>query len=87
MLEVLSEGYDAGNYAEILMDYQPVGMEKNSNNHYRGLHIVILNQKTGLVKLAKIFDTYKSSKELDFFIEFGRDGVAISNGDIVAAAC
>ena len=57
-------------------------MEENEEGHYRGLHIVIINPKTGIVENAKVFDTYKSSDEFDDFISSG-----IPYGYIIVAAC
>ena len=42
-----------------------VDIEKNENDTYRGLHIVIIHPKTGNVEYSKAFDTYKSSNDLD----------------------
>ena len=44
---------------------------KNENGHFRGLHVVIIDPKTGELKLAEVFDTYKSSERLDRFINHG----------------
>ena len=41
----------------------------NESRHHRGLHIVIIDSATGIVKFAKVFDTYKSSESLDHFIK------------------
>ena len=54
----------------------------NENNHYRGIHIVLINPENGRVESAKVFDTYKSSKIFDQFIEDG-----IPDCYIVIAAC
>ena len=43
-------------------------LEKNSNDHLRGLHIVVLDSQSGEVQLAQVFDTYDSSQEFDHFI-------------------
>ena len=45
------------------------------------MHIVIINPKSGKVKLAKVFDTYKTSELFDEFI------TGIPQGYIVVAAC
>ena len=47
------------------------------------MHIVIINPKTCTVKFAKVFDTYKSSDDLDKFIDLEN----INFGFIVVAAC
>ena len=57
-------------------------MERNSNGHYRGLHVVIINSKTGQVHMARVFDTYKTSVQLDDIINN-----EIPPFCIVAAAC
>ena len=57
-------------------------MEKTKNTHHRGLHMVIINSENGKVETAKVFDTYKSSKEFDEFT--ARD---LPYGHIVVAAC
>ena len=44
-------------------------MQENENGHYRGLHVVIFNPVNGNIETAKVFDTYKSSKAFDLFIE------------------
>ena len=67
-MNVSSAGYLGGNYAKISINDVPVIMNKNKNNHERGLHIVLFNIETGEVAFSKIFDTYKSSEELENFI-------------------
>ena len=57
-------------------------MEKNENDHYRGLHIVVIDVDTGRVETAKVFDTYESSEGIDAFIDGG-----VPEGHIVVAAC
>ena len=57
-------------------------MLKNENGHYRGLHIVIIDHKTGKVASAWAFDTYRSSQQLETFIQKN-----IPEGYIVAIAC
>lgn len=49
----------------------------------RGLHIVIINPKTGKIHGTYVFDTYLSSKHLDNFIK----GNNVPYGFIVVAAC
>lgn len=58
-------------------------VEKNEGGNYRGMHIVIINPTNGGVEWAVVFDTYKSSKELDFFIK----NAYIPEGFIIAVAC
>lgn len=57
-------------------------MEKNESNHYRGLHVVIINTLYGTVELAKVFDTYRSCDSFDEFCS--RD---IPENYIIIAAC
>ena len=57
-------------------------VDRNENNHYRGLHIVIFNPFSGVVESSKVFDTYKSSVEFNKFVD-----TEIPKGHIVAAAC
>ena len=59
-----------------------IEMCPNINGHYRGLHIVIVNTPTGEFEHAKVFDVYKSSEEIDEFIN--QD---FTEGHIVIAAC
>ena len=33
---------------------------KNENGTYIGLHLVVIDQNTGIVKYGKVFDTQKS---------------------------
>ena len=55
---------------------------KNEHNHFRGLHIVVFNVFMGIVDLAIVFDTYKTSDQLDDFIMSD-----IPDGSIIIAAC
>ena len=75
-----SAGFDAGNFAKIKIDDVEVEFPKPATE--RGLHIVILDPKSGHIKNAGIFDTYKSSESLNEFIFKG-----VPQGDIVVAAC
>ena len=49
----------------------------------RGLHIVVINPANGKTRFTRVFDTYKSSDELDKFITLN----AIPLGYIIIAAC
>lgn len=82
MIQCKSAGFDSGNYAKISMNDFSVEVERNYQNHYRGLHIVVINPNNGKVESANVFDTYESSKHLDIFIK-----TFIPNGYIVVAAC
>lgn len=79
----MSAGFTNGNFAHITINDQKVTVDKNVSGHFRGLHIVIINKSNGKVKIAKVFDTYKSSQELDAFI----DNTILRNGNIVVIAC
>ena len=60
----------------------PVEVEKNENNHYRGLHIVLVNSANGKVEVAQAFDTSASAQGFDNFIANELD-----EGYYVVAAC
>ena len=83
VVQVSSAGYNGGDFAKITVNNVPIFMEKNESQHYRGLHIVLIDSNTGSIKLAKVFDTYKSSKAFDNFIT----STPIPEGYIIAAAC
>lgn len=68
--------------AKITVNGETVVVEQNENDHFRGLHIVIINPKNGKIELASVFDTYESSDVLDGFI-----GKAKMDGFIIVAAC
>lgn len=65
-----------------MLNGAPTQLHKNENGHYRGMHIVIINEKTGKVETARVFDTHESSDEFDDFIV--KD---LPRGRIVVAAC
>ena len=67
VVQVISAGYEAGDYAQITVNGRIVDVEQNSDGHFRGLHIVVLNPKTGQVEFAKVFDTHKSPDEFEDF--------------------
>ena len=84
-IKVISAGFNAGNYAEILLNGKSINMMQNERNHDRGLHLVFIDIYLGSIELAIVFDTYESSHELDKLIDtidFPED-----EGIIVAAAC
>ena len=59
-------------------------MEKNVSSHYRGLHVVCIDQETGEIKVAQVFDTYRDSIGIEYMTN---DEDKFSQGDIVVAAC
>ena len=77
-----SSGYNSSNIALITINNIPVIVQKNEHNHYRGLHIVVINPSNGKVEMAKVFDTYKTSNAFDNFID-----ERIPHGYVVIAAC
>lgn len=83
LVQVTSSGFKAGNMAKIMINDKAVKMELNENSHQRGLHIAVLVKGGGQPKKARVFDTYKSSEELESFINSGD----IKDGSIVVAAC
>lgn len=60
-----SAGYEAGNYAKIMVNDHEVFCEKNEHNHFRGLHIVVIHPKNGVVMFSQVFDTYKTTKAFE----------------------
>ena len=58
-------------------------MVRNGWNHYRGLHIVVVNPSNGRVELAQVFDTHRTSQQLEAALL----DAGIQDGSIVAAAC
>lgn len=74
--------FDDGNYARITINDVAVEFKEGEGDS-RGLHIAVINPKDFKVAMAKVFDTYKSSDELDNFIKSND----IPKGYIVAAAC
>lgn len=51
-IEVKSAGFDGKNIAEVLINDVPVEVSKNKNDHYRGLHLVIIDPTDGEVLIA-----------------------------------
>ena len=65
VIQAQSASFNSGNMAVIKLNNEQIEVEKNENNHHRGLHMVVLDPASGKVELAKSFDTYQSSEELD----------------------
>ncbi len=61
IVHVESSGYDGANMAYISVNNEKVEVMKNKNNHYRGLHVVIIDESNGQVLFGSVFDTYDSS--------------------------
>lgn len=83
MIQAASAGFDAGDFAYITINDIQVPVKMNTNQTYRGLHIVIINGFNGNVDVAQVFDTYKSSEEFEEFIDDGE----IPGGFIIIAVC
>ena len=64
-IQASSAGFEGGNHAEITINGFPVQVSTTSKNNDRGLHIIIINPLNGRVELAQVFDTFKSSTELE----------------------
>ena len=82
IIQATSAGFDAGNQAKITVNGAEVDPEKNENDHFRGLHVALINPHDGEVSWAQVFDTYKESTKLDAFIK-----TYIPEGYIIVAAC
>ena len=83
-IEVVSAGFEGGDVVKITIKGKAVIPESNECAHYRGLHIVVVDQKTAKVRSAQAFDTYSTSLWLDDFVS--KSG-GIRPGNIVIAAC
>ena len=81
-IKVDSAGYEGRNEAVITLNNELVKVNPNVNGHLRGLHLVVINSANGKIKTAQVFDTYKSSEELESFIR-----CEIIHGSILVAAC
>ena len=71
-----------GNEALITINHVPVECEVNENNHYRGMHMVIINPINGKILYSKVFDTYKTGDLFENFITN-----CVEDNTIVVAAC
>lgn len=58
IVQAISSGFNGGNYAEITLNGSKVWIEKNDHNHFRGLHIVIINPLNGKLLFGQVFDTH-----------------------------
>ena len=52
VVQVESSGFEGENLAKITLNGFQVVMNKNESNHYRGLHIVIINPDLGIIEFA-----------------------------------
>ena len=88
VVQASSAGKEGGNFAKIHLNGFQVNMAVNKQGHYRGLHIVVVNPRSGLVVHAAVFDTYQLSFYMELFIykylDYYRDDIF---GHIVIAAC
>ena len=71
-----------GDLAKILINDVPVQVE--GPEYSRGFHMVIIDPYNGGIQLNKVFDTYKSSKEFERWIDM-QDGEY--EGSIIAVTC
>ena len=49
VVQASSSGFDGKNVATVTINDKPVEMEENESQHYRGLHIVVINPKDGAI--------------------------------------
>lgn len=62
LIQVTSAGFDGDNEATIRINNELVMVQPNESNHFRGLHIVVINSWNCKVEFTNVFDTYKSSE-------------------------
>ena len=67
--KAMSAGFHAGDYAKIFVNDKQIDCGKNEHGTKRGLHIVLLDKDTGVLEKAKVFDTYKTSTNINKFIK------------------
>ena len=82
VVQASSSGYGGRQPSRITINDVAVPINTNTNNHHRGLHIVLINPSTGSVDSAQCFDTHKTSSALDAFTSR-----QIPEGCIVAVTC
>ena len=68
IIQVKSAGFTAGNHAEIKFDNIQIPIKPNKTGHHRGLNIVVINPKDGIVVDALAFDTYHTSEYFESWI-------------------
>lgn len=77
-----SGGYGAGDFAKIMINGVPVVISKNEHNHFRGLHVVVIDPTSGNIISGEAFDTHKTIIEFENFVL-----TKIPEGHIIAVAC
>ena len=60
VISVVSAGFESENFAQITVDGESIECGLNENGTDRGLHLVIINPRTGMVEFKRVFDTYKN---------------------------
>lgn len=70
-------------FAKISINDAAVEVARNESNHYRGLHVAIIEPASGQVEVAQVFDTYDSPDKFDEFIATHE----LQDGFIVVVAC
>lgn len=84
VITALSGGFNGGNFAKITIDDKEIKCRPHENGHDRGLHMVIMDPSDGKIVMARIFDTYTSSFDLELFIDFMNES---DDGFIIIVAC
>ena len=84
LIQASSAGYDCGNFAKIMINNELVEVDAFEDVEFRGLHIVMIDPSTGKVLSSQVFDTYKTSENINSFI---KDIKEESKGHIVVVAC
>ena len=82
VIQASSAGFEGGDSARISINDVAVEVEANENNHYRGLHIVVISPGNGEVQWARAYDTHMDKTAMDQFI-----GAGLQKNSIVVAAC
>ena len=61
VIQAESSTFDGSNFSNISINGETIDPSSNSRNLQRGLHVVVVSPKTGMVELTEIFDTHESS--------------------------
>ena len=83
LIQAQSAGFQTGDFAIIKINNKQHMFKANDKGTYRGMHVCILNGKTGNVMWSEIFDTYHSSDAFEYFCSCE----LVEEGQIVIAAC